>query len=42
MRDFLPLVRPDYVTHMYCPALYLKDGFPYSRDVSLENSEDSF
>ena len=41
MRGYLALIRKDYSTHMYGLAVYVKGEFPFTRDLSLENSEDS-
>ena len=35
--DYLPLIQKDSVTHMYGLAVYLKEGLPFGRDLSLEN-----
>ena len=42
MRGYLPLIRKDCVTHMYGLAVYVKERLPFGRDVSLENSRDSY
>ena len=42
VRDYLPLIRKDSVTHMHGLAVYVKKGFPFGRDLSLENSADSY
>ena len=42
VRDCLPLIRNDSVTHMHCLAIYAKEGLPFARDLSLENSADSY
>ena len=39
---YLPLIRKDSSTHMHGLAVYVKDGLPFARDLSLENSADSF
>ena len=41
MRDYLPLIQKDSSPHMHGLALYVKEGLPFARDVSLENSADS-
>ena len=38
MRGYLLLIRKDSITHMHTLALYVKEGFPFARDLSLENS----
>ena len=30
------------VTHMHALAVYVKEGLPLARDLSLENSADSY
>ena len=39
---YLLLIRKDSVTHMHGLAVYVKNELPFARDVSLENSADSF
>ena len=40
-RDYLPSIRKDSTTHMHTVTVYVKDGLPFARDLSLENSADS-
>ena len=42
VRGYLPLIRKDSSTHMHGPAVYLKEGVPFARDLSLENSADFY
>ena len=42
VRGYLPLIRKDSGTHMHGLAVYVKEGLPFSRDLSLENSADSY
>ena len=42
VRSFLPLIRKDSITHMHRLAVYMKEGLPFARNVSLENSIDSY
>ena len=42
MRSYLPLIRKDSVTHMHGLAVYVKEGLLFARDLSLENSADSY
>ena len=42
VRDYLPLIRKDYSTYMHGLAVYVKEGLPFARDLSLENSADSY
>ena len=39
---YLPLIRKDSGTHMHGLAVYVKEGLPFARDLSLENSADSY
>ena len=41
VRGYLLLIRNDSNIHMQGLAVYVKDGFPFARDLSLENSTDS-
>ena len=36
MRGYLPLIRKDTSTHMHVLAVYVKEGLPFPRDLSLE------
>ena len=38
MRGYLPLTQKDSGTHMHGPSVYVKEGFPFAQDLSLENS----
>ena len=40
VRGYLPLIRNDSSTHMLGLAVYVKEGLPFARDLSLENSAD--
>ena len=42
MKVYLPLIRKDSITHMYGLAVYVKEEFPFARDLSLENSVDFY
>ena len=42
MRGYLPLIRKDSSTHMHGLAVYVKEGLPFARDLSLENYADSY
>ena len=42
VRRYLPLIRKDSSTHMHSLAVYVKDELPFARDLSLENSTDSY
>ena len=42
VRDYLPLIRKDSSTHMHSVAVYMKEGLPFARDLSLETSEDFY
>ena len=41
VRGYLPLIRKDSITHMHDLAVYVKEGFPFPRDLSLESLENS-
>ena len=41
-RVYLPLIQKDSSTHMHGLAVYVKEGLPFARDLSLENSADSY
>ena len=42
VRGYLPLIRKDSSTHMHGLAIYVKEGFPFARNLSLESSADSY
>ena len=42
MRDYRPLIRKNSSTHMHELAVYVREGLPFARDLSLENSADSY
>ena len=42
VRGYLPLIQKDSSTHMHGLAVYVKEGLPFVRDLSLENSVDSY
>ena len=42
VRSYLPLIRKDSSTHRHGLAVYVKEGLPFARDLSLENSADSY
>ena len=42
MRGYLPLIRKDSGTHVHGLAVYVKEGLPFARVLSLENSADSY
>ena len=42
VRGYLPLIRKDSSIHMHGLAVYVKEGLPFARDLSLENSADSY
>ena len=42
MRGYVPLIQKDSVTHMHGLAVYMKEGLPFTRDITQENSEDSY
>ena len=42
VRGYLPLIWKHSSTHMHGLAVYVKEGLPFARDLSLENSADSY
>ena len=42
VRGYLLLIRKDYINHMFGLAVYVKEGIPFARDISLDNSADSY
>ena len=42
VRGYLPLIQKDYSAHMHGLTVYVKDGLPFARDLSLENSANSY
>ena len=42
MRGYLPLIRKDCITHVHDLAVNVKEGLPFARDLSIENSADSY
>ena len=42
VRGYLSLIGKDSRTHMHSLAVYVKEGLPFTRDLSLENSTDSY
>ena len=42
MRGYLPLIREDSITHTHGLAIFVKEGLPFARDLSSENSADSY
>ena len=42
VRDYILLIWKDSSTHMHGLAVYVKEGLPFARDLSLENSADSY
>ena len=41
VRGYLSLIQKDSGTHMHGLAVYIKEGLPFPRELSLENSADS-
>ena len=42
VKGYLPLIRKDSSAHVYCLTVYLREGLPLARDLSPENSADSY
>ena len=41
-KGYLPLIWKDSSTHMHGLPVYVKEGLPFARDLSLENSANSY
>ena len=41
VKSYLPLIRKDSSTHMHGLEVYVKEGLPFARGLSPENSADS-
>ena len=41
VRGYLPLIQKGSITHVHGFAVYVKEGLPLARDLSLEKSADS-
>ena len=39
---YLPLIQKDSITHMHGLEVYVKEGIPFARDLSLGNSTNSY
>ena len=42
MTSYLPLIRRDSITHMHGLSVYVEEGLPFARDLSLINPVDSY
>ena len=42
VKGYIPLIQKDSSTHVHGLAVYEKERLPFARDVSLENSTDSY
>ena len=42
VRDNLPLIQKNSITQMHGFEVYVKEGLPFARDLSLENSADFY
>ena len=42
VRGYLPLIRKDSSTNIHGLAVYVKEGLPFARNLSPENSADSY
>ena len=42
VRGYLPVIWKDCITHMHGLAVYVKEGFPFARDLPLGNFADSY
>ena len=41
VRGYLPLIQKGSISHMHDLAVFVKEGLPFARDLSLENSTGS-
>ena len=39
---YFPLIRKDSTTHMHGLVVYVKEGLPFTGDLTLQNSADSY
>ena len=42
LKDYLPLIGKDSVTHIHGLAVYVKERLPFAHDLYLQNSEYSY
>ena len=42
VRGYLPLIGKNFSTHMHDLAVYVKEGLPFTWELSLKNSADSY
>ena len=42
VRGYLPLIRKDFITHMYGLAVHVKEGLLFAQALFLETSADSY
>ena len=42
LKGYPPLIQKYSVNHKHSLAVYVKEGLPFTQDVSLENSADSY
>ena len=42
VRDTLPLIRKDSITHMHALAVHVKEGLTFAQEISLENFSESY
>ena len=42
VRAYLPLIQKDSITHIHGVAVYVREELSFARDLSLENSVDSY
>ena len=42
VKGYLPLIQKDYISHMHILAVFVIEGLPFTWDLSLENSADSY
>ena len=42
VKGYLPLIQKDYISYMHILAVFVIEGRPFTWDLSLENSADSY
>ena len=42
VRGYVPLIQKDSTTHMHGLAIYVKEGLPFTQNLSLEHSADCY
>ena len=42
VKGYLPFIRKNFISHMRGLAVYLKEGLPFTEELPLEDSVDSY